>query len=268
MRNMDPERGKYSVDAVANALRTLRLLQQRGSLTVTSLSLSLGVGKSTAHRILQTMVDEGFVVRDPVKRDYRAGQVLISAGLSVLGHFDFRRRAREPMVALARRTGESFKLIVLEGAHTRVLHVVQGSRQPQVRGRIGEVLYANATAGGKLLLSHESQDMLKQRFEKKLPSLTQNTICDWDELAVELRTIRDRQWATSFEESTLGLNGLAVPVMKRFEVPILALAMAAPTDRLTRGGQVEYLGLMMNASHQMAQSLKETDKAPQRLREV
>lgn len=238
-------------------MRTLRLLQRHGRITVTELSANLGVGKSTAHRILQTMVDEEFVVRDPVKRNYHAGQVLISAGLSVLGNFDVRRRAHEPMRALAERTGESFKLLTLEGGRSRVLHVVRGNRNPQVTGHVGEVLYAHASAGGKLLLSHESQDMLKRRLGKQLPSLTEHTICDWDELIVELRTVRDRRWATSFEESTLGINGLAVPIRGRSNAPFAALAMSAPAERLTRGSHVEYLGLMMNAAQQMTQMLKE-----------
>lgn len=247
------------MDAVANALRTLRLLQQHGRLSVTGLSAALGVGKSTAHRILQTMVDEGFVARDPVKRNYHAGQVLVSAELSVLGNFDVRRRAHQPMVTLAEKTGESYAVVTLEGAHARVLHLVRGIREPRVKGSVGQVLYAHASAGGKLLLGDESVENLQRRLGKHLPSLTENTISDWDELSVELRTIRDRRWATSFEESALGINGLAVPILGRFDAPFAALTLSAPTDRLTRGDLVDHIGLMMNAAQQMTQLLKEPE---------
>jgi DNA-binding IclR family transcriptional regulator len=240
------KRNPYALDSATNALRIIGLLQARHSITVTEVSRELGVGKSTAHRLLMTLVAEDFVVRDPVHRRYHPGRALVRAGLSVLGDFDVRRRASQPMAKLAERTGETVKLLILEGPYARVLEVVEAPQSLRVGGSIGELLPANATAGGKMLLSQETEEALRERFRGRLPKLTEHTISDWDELVVELQAIRQRGWAANYEESAVGVHGLAVPVAGRAVPTLAALTIAAPTSRIPRGQHVEILRQLLD----------------------
>lgn len=223
-----PGRNPAGIDAAANALRVIRLLQDRGSITVTEVSREVGVGKSTAHRLLSTLVAEEFAVWDPIHRNYHAGKVIVDAGLSLLGHFDVRQRANAPMNALARRTGETIKVVVLEGSYTRAIHVVESLQNLRTSGRVGEILHAHASAGGKLLLINDSPERLRERLGNQLTALTTSTITDGDRLIVELGTIRGRRWASSVEESTDGITGLAVPILGHGDQMFAALAIAAP----------------------------------------
>lgn len=218
---------------------------------MTEASRELGVGKSTAHRLLMTLVSEDFALRDPVHRRYHPGKALVAAGLSALGDFDVRKRAGGPMRVLADRLSETVKLVVLQGPFARVLEVIESDQTVQVGGSVGELLPANATAAGKLLLSQESEEMLRQRFGDRLPSLTDRTITDWDDLAVELQKIRQRGWSENIGESTGGVNGLAVPVSGHAVQMVAALAVAAPADRLTPATRLDMVKEMLMAVNAM-----------------
>lgn len=249
-----PEPNPYTLDSAANVLRVLRLLGERGTITVTEVSKELDVGKSTAHRLLMTLVAENFAARDPVHRRYHAGRALVGAGMSLLGGFDVRKRASAPMRQLTATTGETTKLLILEGPFARVLQVVETEESLRVGGSIGDLLPANATAGGKLLLSNESEDALRERFGRKLPKLTEATIADWDELIVQLQTIRSRGWASNIGESSPNVTGLAVPVQGRSVPMVAVLTLAAPSDRLPPQKFQSTLALMFRAAEQMRRS--------------
>ena len=241
----------YALDSASNALRVISLLGERSTITVTEVACELGIGKSTAHRLLMTLVAEDFATRDPVHRRYHAGRALVGAGLALLGDFDVRKRASKPMRQLTERTGETTKLLFLEGPFARVIEVAEAEQSLHIGGSVGELLPANATAGGKLLLCHETEEELRARFGRRLPAITDDTITDWDELMVELAAIRKRGWAASLGESSPGVSGLAVPVQGRSVPTVAVLTLAAPTARLPRSKYQETIAMMFEAAKQM-----------------
>ena len=234
-----------TLDSASNALRLLKLIGANRTITVSEASRELNVGKSTAHRLLMTLVAADYATRDAASRRYYAGQAAVSAGLSTLWDFDLRQRTRRPLVGLASALGETTKLLVLDGPFARVLEEARGARGVNIGSSLGRLLPANATAGGKMLLSTHDEDQLRERFGRRLPTMTPHTIDDWEHLAVELQAIRHRGWAMSEGESTIGVNGIAVPVTGRAGWVIGALAVAAHQSRLTRATRLEILGAML-----------------------
>src|SRR3954452_7762292 len=75
----DPRAG---VGAVENALRLLQLYRQREALGVSETARLLGVGRSTAHRLLPTLLAHGFVIQDG-SRAYRVGPALRELGAAI-----------------------------------------------------------------------------------------------------------------------------------------------------------------------------------------
>ncbi|WP_164861453.1 IclR family transcriptional regulator [Microbacterium sp. CPCC 204701] len=240
-----------TLDSAANVLRLMRLIGAKGSITLAEAAIQLGVSKSTAHRLLMTLLAQDYATRDPAGRRYYAGQNAVSAGLSTLWDFDIRQRTTAPLLRLAESIGETVKLLVLDGPYARVLDVAETVRSLHVGSSLGKLLPANATAGGKMLLSPHGEDSLRHRFGDRLPALTDHTIDDWDYLAVELQAIRKRGWALSEGESTPHVNGIAVPVVGAGGWIIGALAVAAPEGRLTRARHVEILDQLMHVARQL-----------------
>lgn len=238
-----PDPQAYSLDSAANALSVVELLRTRRSLSVTDVSRELGVGKSTAHRLLSTLIAEGYALRDPVQRKYYAGRALVEMGLSAIPDLSQPASAHNALVDLARETGETVKLMVLDGPLARVIDIALADHG-RVGGAVGQALPAYAMAGGKVLLSHEGPEDVRRRYGGRLDPLTAQTITSWDALDGELAAVRERGWAANDSEATPGVAGLAVPVYGRDGQVVAALAIAAPASHLTADERMRMLRLM------------------------
>ena len=107
-----------SLSSVDNALRLLHVLAQRPEVGVAEAGRLLGVARSTAHRLLTSLVVHGFAEQDTQTRVYRAGPALAQARPGTVRRFDARTHARPYLEAVAQVTGETVHLIVLAGGET------------------------------------------------------------------------------------------------------------------------------------------------------
>ncbi|WP_395110965.1 IclR family transcriptional regulator [Actinomadura sp. SCN-SB] len=223
------------------ALLVLLMIRERGEVRVTDVSDDLGVARSTAHRLLLTLANRGFVAQDRVTRAYRAGRVLVEVGLSAVGELDVRRKARRHMERLAAELHETVNLLVLEGAGSRFIDGVEGDRTLRVTSRTGLLLPAHSTSGGKVLLAELPDDEVVALFPDGLPRVTDRTITDFEALKAELRSVRDLGYAVNHEESSPGLDAVAVCVRDHLGRALAALAVSLPHQRMTQG----YLHMML-----------------------
>lgn len=240
-----------TLGSVANAMRIIKLFRSHPTLSVTEVSQELDVAKSTAHRLLTTLVAEGFAQRDPLKHVYHPGSTLVSVGLAAMGSFDVQRRANAPIRQLAEHVGETVKLVVAQGQFTRCVQSVQIDNSLQVGDEVGLMLPITATAAGKVLLMNRTEEEMLRLFPAGLPAVTEHTIVDVGELMVELQVVRKRNWASSHEESSLGIEELAVPVMGMANRIVAALAVAAPTVRMNPERRTRIVAALLQTADRM-----------------
>src|SRR4051794_13938910 len=146
---IDPRAG---VGAVENALRLLQLYRDREVLGVSETARLLGIGRSTAHRLLTTLRAHGFVVQDG-SRAYGVGPALRELGIGVIEPGVVPTRCRPYMQALCDELGETVNLVALRGTEAVFLDSVETRRPLRVAGREGVVLPAHAVSAGKALLA-------------------------------------------------------------------------------------------------------------------
>src|SRR3954447_22251662 len=125
---LDPRAG---VGAVENALRLLQLYRERESLGVSEAARLLGLGRSTAHRLLTTLRAHGFVVQDS-RRAYRVGPALRELGAAVAESAVVRGRCRPYMQARCDELGETVNLVSLRGADAIFVDSVETRRPLRV----------------------------------------------------------------------------------------------------------------------------------------
>ncbi|WP_421083488.1 IclR family transcriptional regulator [Rothia nasimurium] len=155
------ERPKEFLGSVDNALRMILLLRERGSLTVTQAAHELNVAPSTAHRTLQMLVYHEFAVPTEGKA-YVIGSA-ISLGHKRKKQGDKLRGIAQPYLEkLARETGETTHLIMLEGAEATFVHSVEGTQLVHVGKRIGFTFPAYKNAAGLHMLTHFSTGELRE----------------------------------------------------------------------------------------------------------
>ena len=91
----------------------------------------------------------------------------------------------------------------------------------------------HATAAGKALVAHESEEELRKRFGPELKNYTKNTIRDIEDLLRNLDAARETGFATDLEEFEEGLRCIASPIRDYTRKVIGALSVSGPAHRLT-----------------------------------
>ncbi|WP_425840906.1 IclR family transcriptional regulator [Streptomyces fractus] len=229
----EPERSqRYVIESLDTGLRLLLLFMEHDSLSVTDAARSLGVARSTAHRVLSTLEGRGFVIRESSGRGYCAGPELVRLGRPA-GYGPEARRALAPVLDdAAARTGETVTSVALLGDQILITDGRESRHPVRVMLEVGRTHSAHATSGGKILLAHMTDDQILSLYpEERLPEVTPHTITSRTALLAELALVRERGHAVSRGESVWGMNAVAVPLPGRSWRDRMALMAAVPADR-------------------------------------
>src|SRR5258708_35159512 len=98
----------------------LHVLRDQGRTGVSDAAAELGIGRSTAHRLLAMLVYRGFAVKDD-DHTYRPGPALSAPRLTGRPLRLLRTGLQPPLEALCERRGETVHLAVPGGTQTRSL---------------------------------------------------------------------------------------------------------------------------------------------------
>lgn len=226
--------GEASPRTVAdNVLRVLVLLSQQGKLRVVDVADELGVARSTAHRLLNSLLYRKFVVQD-AQHAYHAGPVFTKLGLSPTRHVELVATIR-PLLEEARdRTGETVHLAVLEGNGVRFLDCAESPHQLRVGDRVGVLLPAHITAAGRVLLAELAPADLFDLYSRGVPGAGGSAREARSALHRQLLGVRRRGYATNINEAEPDLTAIGVPLRDRSGRAVAAFSLASPSFRAPR----------------------------------
>ena len=211
------------------------LTRQQRDCRATEIAQAFGLARSNAHRTLQTLVECGWATQDSATSTYRASLRLFELGALVSQSTDIGALVRQQLAALARASGETIHLAVLEGAEIVYLDKFDSPLPVAAYSRIGGRAPAYCVASGKALLAaeHPNADALRTRLGK-LIAHTQNTITDFKRLGAELQRVRAGGIAENREEWRLGVCGLGAVLRDARGVAVAAVGMSVPSIRFAR----------------------------------
>lgn len=219
-------------NTLVKGLRLLELLSRSSKpLGVTDLSLASGVPKSGTHRLLQALVDEGYVHRQP-GGVYGASIKLWELGSSALFAFDLRRYAEPVMEELMAVTGETVHLSVLDGREVVYVHKVDSPNSVRAYSQIGGRAPAHCVATGKAMMAFKSESWLHQAT-RALAHATEHTITEPQHFMAHVRRIRSAGYAVNRGEWRLHVNGLAAPVIDGSSKVIAAIGISGHDSNLS-----------------------------------
>lgn len=230
-----------SIQSIERAAAVLRLLGGAGRpLTLAEVAAPLDLPRPTAHGILRTLRDVGFVEQD---RD--TGRYGLGAGLRRLhdgwDRYELRARAMNWADSLAGSSGQEVLLGMPAASGTDtagvevVHHVFRPDGSPQ-RLRTGQVLPLHATAAGKCLLAF-APVAVPSLHQLDLQRYTGRTVVTAGQLTEHLGVARHRGWAGELGEYRQDVGGVAAPVRTLGGLVVGALGVEGPVDELFGGGQ-------------------------------
>jgi DNA-binding IclR family transcriptional regulator len=223
----------YPIESADNALRLLLLLSERKQVRVADAAEYLDVARSTAHRLLGALSYREFAVQDAHKA-YRPGPAFERMVLSGPSTQDLRSLLHAHVEWLHSELGETCHLMVLEGNGVRFIDCVEASHVLRIGSRVGMLLPAHCTSGGKALLAELSADQLTALYPRDLPDSPAGPAMRRDALRRQLATVRRRGYATNFEESERGVIAVGACVRDTTGRAVAAIAVAVPSVRCAR----------------------------------
>jgi DNA-binding IclR family transcriptional regulator len=239
----------YPINSADRVLTLLQLLYERGELRVVDAANELGVAHSTAHRLLTMLRHHDFARRDG-HHVYRAGRPLAATDAATPGP-DIRLLVHEELRELVRQSGETAHLVTLEGNGARFVDGVEGTQALRCGTRIGLLLPAHATSGGKALLAELPVEQIRRLYPRGLPRSDTAAIADMPEFLRELARVRRRGYATNCGESEPGLTAVGSCLRDSRGNPVGALALAAPSVRCDRNRMAEFARLLQDAAQRI-----------------
>jgi DNA-binding IclR family transcriptional regulator len=223
-----------AAQTVGRAVQLLRLVasSQSRNLRLIDIAQMAALDKSTAHRLLQRLVKERMLVRDPGQRGYRLGPLLHELGLAALPEYDMRETAEPALRLLAHATGDMAFLLVRGGFDTVCLNRVAGNFEIQTMTRnIGDRHPLGVGAGGLALLAALCDGDVEAVIRAIAPQLPRYHL-DPDALLERVRQTRARGYALDEGTAALDITALGMAIRDRARTPIAAVFVASISTRM------------------------------------
>jgi DNA-binding IclR family transcriptional regulator len=225
--------------------------------STTEIARALELPIPTVHRILTALKRRGYVSQHEETKRFRLGVASLQLGDRARSVVDLRSVALPALRHLSQDSGETALLTVLTPGRDRgvCLERVETSHPLRLSVTPGRQLPLHAGASQKVLLAYLPDEEVERSIAGGLELLCHATITDPSLLREELATIRRRGWASSYEETNLGVWGVAVPVLNGRGDVVCAVGIAGPSARLTPARVRDDVERAHGAAHEIARAL-------------
>jgi IclR family transcriptional regulator, KDG regulon repressor len=256
MRHGEPLEGEKTVQIVHRIAGVLKAFGKQGLLGITDLANATGLPKSTTHRLVTALVNEGLIVQDEDSHKYALSLRITALGASILSSLTVRTSARPILMELRDQTHESVHLAVLEGLESVIIDTEDSYYFVRAVNVPGQHLPAHAVSTGKVLLAYQWDVRLREILgHAQLARYTERTITDPHLLHEELRNVRARGYAVSCGEMEEGVDAVAAPVFDHLGAVVASVSIGGPSERC-RPRQFELIGAVTRAGQQVTQALR------------
>lgn len=170
----------------------------------TDIVAETGLAKSTVHRILATLVAEGFVAGD-ADAGFRAGPRFMALAGRSMSRLDISQIAQPVVDRLVAKVDCTVHVGVISGDQLVYVIRTDSSKPYRMRSRVGLAVPMHSTGMGKATLASWTDDEVSALAGRTgLPAYTDDTITDLGRLRDELDVIRTRGYAVDLGENEVG----------------------------------------------------------------
>jgi IclR family acetate operon transcriptional repressor len=227
-----------SVERAFEIVAMLADLEEGASLA--DIARHLDVNKAIALKLLATLERLGIAWRDAAAQRYNLTYRISNLGLRQLQKTRLLDQSATVLKALAEETGELVRLAVVEenGEHITWVYAAAGARRSlQIDPNYSLDAYLHTTALGKSWLATlPFERALKYMLREGVKPMTKHTKVAIKAIRAELEATKKRGFATSFEETEIGVNAIAAPIIVTALTGqrecVGAVSLAAPTNRM------------------------------------
>lgn len=239
---------KKTVRSVERALDILLCFTDETELTLTEISDKTKLNKSTVYRLLGSLENKGFIIKDTKLEKYRLGFRLWELSVNLKRGDDPAVMLLPEMERLRDILDETVTLYVRDGKERVRVQAVESQQTIRRVAQIGSRMPLTVGASGKILIAYADLE-------------TQQSILndsDWpshinkEQFMLELLQIQKLGYATSIEEREIGTAAIAAPIVNKDGKCIAALSVSGPSGRLTLQKMTNFASKVKEFAHRMS----------------
>ena len=206
------EKKENSIRSVQRALSILECFDWNNrELTFSDIVEKIDLPKSTTSRILATLENEGFLVRDQDTQRYKLGHTMYLLGIVAKESMDIRTISLPFIENMTKLTNETSNLYILEN-YDRVCIAQKESPMPiKQLVKVGERFPIWAGATGRSILAHLDESIWYEMI-KEIKQFTEHTVVDPDKFIEDLKDIRLKGYSLSLGEKFNEVGCIAAPI--------------------------------------------------------
>jgi DNA-binding IclR family transcriptional regulator len=254
----DRQGGVQSLERAAAILRVLAEAGASGT-RLADVAIAIGLGKTTTHRLINALLNLGFVDQDKATRRYRLGLEVYALATAAQGRLDVVELARPSLATLAEQTGDTVFLSIIDRDEAicvdrhvgsfpiRTLTLNVGDRRPLGTG-----------SGSLALLAALPDDEVRRALEVNSKRPVTFPGYDVSEIYRLVAETRANGYAFNNGRIVSGMSAVAVAALGADGKPAAALSVAAIADRMQGDRRRQIVHLLQREAATIADRLDPT----------
>jgi len=246
------------IQSVERALKIMDLFDEHTTeLKITEISEKMDLHKSTVHSLLKTLQEYSYINQNPENGKYRLGLKLAERGNLVISNMDISKVARNYLLALSEKTGQTVHLGILDGNEGVYIDKVEGKQSIIRYSRIGRRLPLHSTAIGKALLAYQTPAVILQLLQGyPYQHQTPSTITNEAVFRKEIEKIQQQGYAIDDQENEQGVRCAAVPIFNGKGQVLAALSISTLVSRVSDQELETFIKLLKTACQELSELMK------------
>lgn len=233
---------------LTKGLRLLRQVANQGECGVRELARQTGLSSTVVHRLVTSLLDEGFLERNDQNGRYRVGAQAFEVGRAFLKSARIETCAPPVMQDIVDRGEFNAFLGVMRGSMVVYLSAMQDNGPITIRMVPGSEAPLHTTAMGKVLLAELPDEEILQKIEFYRRSRADAApSVDTAALLREINEVRTTGFACSEGEAFHGIVAVGVPIRDFSRRVVAALSLAMPSTSLTAASRERLIATARDA---------------------
>lgn len=196
--------------------------------TAAEVAAAIGLNRASAYRLLEALIDEGWILGEGQPRRYTASMRVAELGAALLVHDRTRLVMLPYMLELAQAVQVRVLLNFYERGSVIITDVAEILGERVLPTLSSARIEAACTACGKILLAYQPAEEIERVCQLGLPAHTPFTKTTPEAIAREIERSRERGYGTVDRELSLDFCSLGIPIFDHRNRAVAALGMSVP----------------------------------------
>ncbi|UAL52223.1 IclR family transcriptional regulator [Bacillus sp. CMF21] len=224
-----------NVQSLERALTLLnKLSEYPEGIQISRLAEQVGLTKSTVHRLLATLTNMNYTIKDEETDKYKIGLQVLFLSRNLINNINVVTIAKPFLEKLCQEVNETIHLCIEDRGEVIYIDKIESNQTIRMYSRIGSRAPIYCTAVGKVLLSGMDKDKKNETISKmKFIPKTPTTITSKEEFLEEIEKVDSQGYALDNSENEASLMCIAFPIFDHNGKIIASFSVSGPNNRVT-----------------------------------